>query len=180
MIEIRYEPASGVVTSAKDERTPTPTPKPKPIVKDEVPNGAKPNVEDKKPEPKKVEAKTPEDKKPVEEKRAETKDDKASRRDRKASDRRPILKIVEEAGAAPRDIKAPKGVPDAAPKPAEKVSPTKLVDAQLAPGKRRASRDTLKRDKPRTGSTTSPRMSGRSAPAPTSMACPCAAAPGAR
>ncbi len=143
VIEIRYEPASGVVTSAKDERTPTPTPKP--IVKDEVPAGAeakKPEA-DKKVEDKKVDKK-------IEDKKADKKDDKASRRDRKSSDRRPILKIVEEAGGVPRDIKAPKSapVPDkVTPKEPEKLSAAKLSsEAQLAPGKRRASRETLDRD----------------------------------
>jgi len=129
VIEIRYEPASGVVTSAKDERTstpivkdePKPKPKPKPIVEDE-------------PEPE-VEAKK--------DKRSK----KQERRDRKASDRRPILKVVDEPGGVPRDIKAPTPMPVAIKEP-EKLSVAKLAqqDPALAPGTRRATRETLKRD----------------------------------
>ena len=112
-----------------------------------MPTGAKPDpkkVEDTKPEPTRAE-----DKKPgkVEDRKPDKKDDKASRRDRKTSDRRPVLKIVDEPGGVPRDIKAPKGVPVAdKPKEPEKLSAAKLAETELAPGKRRASRETLKRD----------------------------------
>ena len=133
VIEIRYEPASGVVTSAKDERQPTPVPK---APKDDKPEA---KAADTKPDDKKADTK-------ADDKKA----DKAeSRRDRKTSDRRPILKIVEEPGAAPKDVKAPKGTPAPAKPPAKEpdpVSPTKLPEAALEPGKRRATKVTLDRD----------------------------------
>ncbi|MBA2539556.1 MAG: HEAT repeat domain-containing protein [Deltaproteobacteria bacterium] len=134
VIEIRYEPASGVVTSAKDERSPTPTPKP--IEKKKAENKVGDNKADDKKVDKKVDSK-------VDDKKADKKaDDKA----KKPGEKRPVLKIIEEAGGAPRDIKPAKGGM-LANEPAQ-LSAAKLGDvaAVIDPGKRRLSRETLKRD----------------------------------
>lgn len=131
VIEIRYEPASGVVTSAKDERTPKPE-----LIKPEA--KADDKKADKKADDKKADKK-------ADDKKAEKKaDDKKV--EKKTEDKpKPVLRIVEEAGAAPRSITPPTGAPIQKIEP-EKVSPKKLATDQLEPGKRRLTRETLKRD----------------------------------
>jgi HEAT repeat protein len=129
VIEIRYEPASGVVTSAKDERK---TPPPQAL--DAVAAAATAESDSKKSD----------DKKKSEKKADKKHDDKRETK----SERRPVLKIIEEAGGQPRDIKAPKNETPKGVEP-EKISPAKLSDAAAARpavSGRRASRDTLKRD----------------------------------
>lgn len=132
VIEIRYEPASGVVTSAKDERTPTP-----------IPAKVEPTPEKTKKEKKaeKAEAKKADDKKVD----AKADDKKADERGRKDSNPKPVFRIIEEAGGTPRSVTPPKGAPVMSE---AKVSPAKIADAgaALEPGKRRLTRETLKRD----------------------------------
>lgn len=133
VIEISYEPVSGVVTSAKDERTPTPE-----LIKldDKKKSDKKADKKSDKKADKKAEAKKPDDKKP------DVVDDK--------SEPRPVFKILEEAGGTARSVTPPKGaliqpaLLDNRSTSAEKVSPAKLSDA--APGKRRLTRETLERD----------------------------------
>lgn len=175
VIEIRYEPASGVVTSARDERAAADAPaaKPAPEAKPDAKQPAADSKADKKADHKKADARkggkpAPEPAKPEPAKKA------------------PVLKIIEEAGAAPRDVTPPprplEGKPDKAPDkkapdqkapdtktpdtkgqdtkgsdkkgsdkksdakgPDDKVSPAKLAQAP-EPGKRRFSRETLERD----------------------------------
>ncbi len=135
VIEIRYEPASGVVTSAKDERKPEPE-----LIKlekksDEKKKDKKADKKDRKAESQKADDQKADDKKPD---------------DKKADDAqpRPVFKIIEEAGGTPRSVTPPKGAPILLKKPVEAVSPAKLSDAEakLEPGKRRLTRETLKRD----------------------------------